>query len=469
MTFTFDDKTGLTPEEQASVEAASWSTVNQDPGLPGELDAIAWAIHRASDANISLARMQVLAVAASCVQGHYNVETHWHNSVPTNLYTFTVAEPNERKSSAYDCAMEGPCQWDKQAELDHKTALARYLSDKAQAKKEGLDFLEQAPTRDLRKLGNATIETVVSDMEKPNGVMIWATDEAAQVLGGYSMKSESAMHTFGILNALWQGKTYTMRRRTQGNVRIETPRLTISFAGQPNTAHLLLGNKDAEGTGFLARFLFLNPPPRRAHRDMRKPLTKTDEAKILGFKDWTLSWMEKPLPMDENDMHRPRTFPASEEAKRLGKAFEHEMEVASDPGQKYHGFYQAGKAHDQAYRIAGICALYRGASEVGAGDITKAIAVMRFYLNEVLTFMEGVGGSQASRDAETVMQWMRERQAKKGQAHFTKLDVTNNVPRPLRFDKPRLWKAVAYAVEEGRLELASGGDVGKGPWQIPKP
>lgn len=463
MTFVFDDKTGLTPEEQASVQAGSRSNLNRDPGLPGELDEIAWAIHRDTDANISLVRMQILSTVASCLQGHYNGETHWGEAVPYNIFTFAVAVSNERKSAAFHKAMKGPYQWDKQAELDYKNAKADYESDKAQAKKDGLEFNGQPPVRDIRKTSDPTIEAVISDMESPNGVMIWAEDEAAKVVGGYSMSRETAMRTFGVLNEIWQGRTYTMRRRTQGNVRVETPRLTISWAGQPNTAYQLLGNKDAEGTGFLARFLFLNPPPRRDHRDKRQTLTMKDEAKIQAFKDWTLQWMNKPLPMDETDVHCPYIFPASQKAKGLGKAFEEEMERASDPGQKYHELYQAGKAHDQAYRIAGIFALFRGARELEAEDMTHAIALVRFYLDQVLAFMDDMAGTQAGRDMDLMLRQLTEIQEKRGD--LTQRTLNQYLKRPFKKDPERTNKTLA-ALDKADLIKKNKGPRGGQRWEI---
>ena len=96
-------------------------------------------------------------------------------------------------------------------------------------------------------------------------VALWS-DEAALILGGTSLKENSALAYLGNLNKAFHGDKIVHRRKQAESAELSGYRLSSCLMMQEQVmGHLLnLGSKNggtglAEGTGFLTRFLFAAP------------------------------------------------------------------------------------------------------------------------------------------------------------------------------------------------------------------
>ena len=90
------------------------------------------------------------------------------------------------------------------------------------------------------------------------GVM---SSEAGVVFGGHGMGRDSVMRSMSLLNALWDGGSHRVERRTSESFTLAGVRLTMGLAAQPETVRQFMeGTKGlARGNGFAARFLIAAP------------------------------------------------------------------------------------------------------------------------------------------------------------------------------------------------------------------
>lgn len=446
--FRIDD---LTPQQQAEVNRFS-SGSNYDPGLPGELGEVAQTIARMSGAHKSTVSLQVLAIAASALQGHFDAMPWWGQPTPLSIYTFIAAGSSQRKSASQRLVVKGPREWDSQERVRFKSELLEYKRQVAAAKKDGLDFNEPEPILDRRLFGDTTLQKATSIMAGASGVALWYTDEVAKVVGGFNMTSENVMKTCGDLNNLWDGSPQIIDRVGAGEVFIESPRLTLSFAGQIEPSRTLFGNGTAENTGLLSRMLFVQPPSILTEYHDYEP-TDQDWAIVLKFKDWVKEMMGKPLPMLDG-VRNPIILDTTLEAKKLVKAYHAKLHYAQLSGGRYEDFNPAGKSHEQAYRIAGCLAAYRGATEIDRQDMSAAIDLAQFYLEQAYKFMAVASSSQISRDADLMHAHLIA--ALDGKSEITGRAFQREWKTPFRGQPKRAREALQELVKSGIIERIDG-------------
>ncbi len=74
------------------------------------------------------------------------------------------------------------------------------------------------------------------------------------------MPSEIRTKTLAALNKLWQGDPIQRTRAGDGSVSLYGRRLAVHLMVQPVVAREFMSDPKATGTGFLPRFLIVEPP-----------------------------------------------------------------------------------------------------------------------------------------------------------------------------------------------------------------
>ena len=124
-----------------------------------------------------------------------------------------------------------------------------------------------------------------------------------------------------------------------------------------------------------------------------------------------------------------RTLTLSDGAEAASLVFYNEIERAQAPGGRYVKIKpQAGRAEEQARRIAGNLELFYCPSSKTIGELNmkRGIAIARWYLEEALRVIEGETLADEVTDAEDILAWA------KGKSSFTLNELTKYGPGYLR-------------------------------------
>ena len=208
------------------------------------------------------------AVMASVVMlaiGDYRIDTPEPGKfAPATLYFAQVSPTGVGKTGISRPAMEPHHYTDRK--LAYKWRAARRerrrferLSAKEQKEQQDngsapAEVSEYAPTLIL---SDATTEAAMQRLapDHGRGAVAMFTSEAAELLGGWAFSARQLGQTLARFSKAWDGEPFTMaRRKDDFDIRIENPRLSLYWQGQPGNLGALIASPEA-GNGFAPRFL----------------------------------------------------------------------------------------------------------------------------------------------------------------------------------------------------------------------
>ena len=161
-----------------------------------------------------------------------------------------------------------------------------------------------------------------------------------------------------------------------------------------------------------------------------------------------------------------RTLTLSDGAEKAALAFYNEIERAQAPGGRYVKIKpQAGRAEEQARRIAGNLELFYCPSSKTIGELNmkRGIAIARWYLEEALRIIDGETLADEVTDADDILTWARSgakcvTRNDSGGLTFSLRDLTKDGPGRLRPKgehaeriRIRCRAALNFAIDAGRL------------------
>lgn len=188
------------------------------------------------------------AIAGQCVIG---AATHlaqtrvnaWHpNDKPggalCSLFTLSLFDSGEGKSSARDLAFKTIDEAEKDARARHRQACADIETMAAGLKgKAREEFLaaHPLPPDPKTQYSDATFESLVGDFIRGKAAASWETDEGGQMLGGHSLKADTVAATLGGLTTAFSSGKFE-RTRSRGNLEgsgvVYNRRLSIHLMAQ---------------------------------------------------------------------------------------------------------------------------------------------------------------------------------------------------------------------------------------------
>lgn len=383
---------------------------------------------------VSLIATSALSSMSLVCQGLADIARDSHLISPLSLYFISIADSGERKSAADNIFSKTLRQWEtnKLDEMEfeikkNKDELAVYT-----AKKNGL----------IGKIKNETIqnkstyepENKLKSLIEPKKIIIpklfheeattealsfnlasgWQSsslwsDEAGIVVGGYSMNQDNILKGITLLNRLWDGKDYSVDRKTSENFKIRGRRLMCSLMMQPAVFEQFINRsgKISRGSGFLARCLIIKPQSTIGTRTY-KEYPKNMPA-ITLFNNILLELLNIGLPLDEHGMLKPPVLTLSPEAKLLWTEFHDAAERELSPGGEYAGIKDFGsKIAENAARLAGIFHIFerKTGTTVDAETMQNAIGVIIWYLHEIKNVMGIHQLPQEYEDAHIIINWL---------------------------------------------------------------
>lgn len=446
----------------------------------------------------SLTGQSALAALSIACQGHINTLRSRTLLSPVSLFTLTVADSGDRKTSC-DNLFVAPIeahQRELQAEYQEKWEkynadiegweterqgvkasiknLARGGEDTTAEKERLLDLEKRKPERPLSPailLSDETPENLLFRLYRDWPSVALASSEAATVLSGRGMSKESLGSYISSLNSLWGGETLSVGRKGSGSFTLRQARLTVSLMVQeaPLKEFFEKARGYGRGSGFLARFLICKPVSIQGERIFRQE--PVGWPRLEQFHRQLTAIMDVPLVFDENNHLDFTTMKIlsekNPEAHKVWEGFYNSVETEQKKGGRYFEVRDfASKAAENAARIAALFQLFEDGTPYGrtehAGDINGYISaenmrrgatLSRWYLEEALRFFVEMERTPEEEDAIELEKWLIERY-KQGIHREKEREANRNLfGRKL----PRLRGAISFLAERNRLRVTPKG------------
>ncbi len=460
------------------------------------LGAAATALHETIKAPLTLCCQSVLASASLAAQTHFDVLLPWGEKKPLTLFLLTVAESGERKSGVDDVVLSAAkaqerqdmeiyadeqkiyeadlSRWKEIADAANKAAAkakSQMASDYAAEDNHSCLEKPEPPIMPLKFVTDPTVEGLYKLMVISQPSLGLFSDEAGLLIGGHALNSDNALKTMARWCKLWDGAAFDRVRAGDGSGVLYGRRLAMHQLAQPDVMAQLLGDRMANGQGFLARCLVAWPDSTIGSRQIdvfKKPLLRI-EIKNLSAKLKTLSEAEPRTGKNKQELD-PLELPLNKDAEVMAVSamnqFETLMEIGGDLSELRD---RASKALENACRIAGVLtAIEQGmaAREIGTDYLERALKIVNWYLQEALRIRGSAVVPQSVCDAESLSKWLHFRDYKV----FRTTPILKNGPSQLR-NKKRLNDAIKELVDNGYLflnekEMMIEGVIAKKSWQV---
>ncbi len=251
------------------------------------------ALHETVKAPLTLCAQSVLAAASLAAQAHFDVVLPWGGKKPLSLFLLTVAESGERKSSTDDVVLGAAKAQERSDMQGYQALLDAYEAELAQwkakneaatkkaAKAKTQSFADDAandaheagpkpkgPIMPLRFVTDPTVEGLYKLLAASQSSVALFSDEGGLLIGGHALNSDNALKTMARWCKLWDGSPFDRVRAGDGSGYLYGRRMALHQLAQPEVMQTLLGDRMANGQGFLARCLTAWPESTIGSREL---------------------------------------------------------------------------------------------------------------------------------------------------------------------------------------------------------
>jgi hypothetical protein len=451
--------------------------------LPSMIQDAVYDAQRQTSAPLELCVASALSSVSLVAQHGYDVERPGGLVSPVSLFTLSIAESGERKSTV-DALFTRPIKdfvSQKRDEFEAEISAFNVESELWQREKNALT----KPKRNRQgEMDEETIRNKLIELESckpvpPQLLQLVYSDTTQQALleglrsswpsagllsheGGVVLEG-AALRSAAHFNALWGGDEVQINRKSAESFILNNPRLTISLMVQPKVfQRFMQKNGEAMGDiGLLARFLIAWPTSTQGTRHQNIPrLTDViyDDpdyryvmgpgldafhrriSHLLGAVDWS------------NPKAKKQALVFSVEAERLWKDFEVSMEYLLAPNSYYSVIKPfVAKAAEHCARVAALFHLcVEGQGEISSKSMQQAIDVVKWFLEEHRRVLGGVSVPLVIQDAEVLIKWIYDQSYRLHISVFRVSDLSRKAPNQLR-KNGRFHAALEQLVLQGRL------------------
>ena len=443
-------------------------------------------VQRFVQAPMAMVACSAMATVAAACQARNDVERARGLVGPISLYTLTVADSGERKSTL-DGHFSKPLQdYEKQCALAAETELKKYAADLAfwTATKKGLeqaatkkaegfdkkpdnakDVCQRLRDHEIQKptapviprliYRDATPEALLHGIAKEWPSVALMSSEGGIVFGGHGMSKESQMRNLATINELWDGKPVrTDRRAAEGSYNADG-RMTVAIQVQAPTLKAFFDSSGqlARGTGFLARFLIAWPESTQGTRRFNEapeqwPMLECYRARITHLLN---------LPQQvEHGRVNPSKLSLSDAGKQVWIAFHDEIEdQLGEDGELHDVRDVASKIADNAARLAALFHVMQDCDgAISSTNVTNACHIARWHLNESRRLLNAPA-TQAESDAQVIDRWLIKKCKEKAVTAIPFGDMQRGVRKDLR-PKDRLDPVLSTLSGLKRVKVSEG-------------
>ena len=386
--------------------------------LPPVIEAAVREVQKFVQAPMAMVATSALSALSLSLQGYFDVERTQSLSGPISLYTLTIAESGERKSTLDNYFTRSILDYESEMRELLKDDVRRYWIkfDSWTAKRKGLlqKITELTKTDKLTDGFDRKLEDL--EYEKPEPVLVphlvlgdetpehlamvlrnkWpaagiVSSEAGLVLGSHGMGQESIMRNLSQLNVLWDGGELHYGRVTRESVVLRDARLTVALQIQPQTFQEFLSKNGtlARGNGFLARFLLACPESTQGFRPITDP--PKDWPALNAFRRRISEILSVKLPVQEEGGVAPRLIKLDPHASNAWRTFHDVVEEQLRPGGELSEVKDAAsKVADNVARVAAIFQMFADGSATHIDDenMEAAVRIVYWHLTESRRFLQ---------------------------------------------------------------------------------
>jgi hypothetical protein len=443
----------------------------------GPLRAAAEAAQHISQAPMALAAQSALAVASLATQALANVETLSGQAAPLSLFALSIAKSGERKSSVDRLLMEPVRILEKALSKEHQEETASWRNRQDIWAAQRNDILKRAQKGniesavDLDALGREpegplmpqlvasepTFEGITKHMRISRPSLGIFSDEGGGFLGGNAMSADNRLKTMAGLSGMWDGAPVNRTRAGDGVSTFYGRRLCCHLMVQPVAAEEFLGDPLANGQGFLARLLVVQPESAIGTR-LRHGHNPASTAALAVWSERVQALLTAAMPLTEGMRNEldPPMLTLSADARGVLQTFADHAERAQIKGGPLEAIQPfASKMAELAARIAGVMTVFNNinASEVSGMDMINATQLMIYYANETLLLTSAAAISREAKQAEDLRIWLSEKWA---EPYVSAADVAQNGPGALR-ETAKARRLLQYLERFGHLQAMPQG------------
>ncbi|MCK0142995.1 YfjI family protein [Aliiroseovarius sp. F20344] len=392
------------------------------------------AISTLTQAPDAIAMQSILTVASVATQAIADVES-LQGVVPLSCFFLTVAQSGERKSACDSLATSEIDRIDKERVRVFHREIREHEAEKLEFQKrrrrstpsdfdvietdhdkERADLPPEPPLFPAIRISDPTIEGLFRQLENGTPSVAVMTDEGGQFFGGHSMKRENALKTAAGFSKLWDGAPLSRSRASAEPVWLCGKRVSLHLMIQPGVAQHVVGDPTMKDQGLLSRVLIAWPNSKIGSRIICKDTAQREQQdqaqrhlERFNTRVGGLLQLEMPLHLGTRSELNPKHLKLSGEARVALEVFYNRVERASGAGGAFEylsGF--AAKVPEMAARLAGIQSVFADeeADEVSLRVMENGIAIMEWYLSEMLRITDTGRPDQNLCDAETIRCWL---------------------------------------------------------------
>ena len=437
-------------------------------------------------AHTSMIATSAFGALSLCIQGLADIERASTLTGPTSLYTLTIADSGERKSTVDGYFTKAVRDYqDEQRKVLYPQIKARKIEIKVwKAKHSGLLQKIKSETKQGNPTGEIESQLAKLEDEKPRPILVpylirsdetpehlaialqdeWpsaaiVSSEAGAVFGSHAMNPESIMRTLSLLNILWDGGELQIGRVTRESFCLKDVRLSVSLQIQPGALNEFLDKNGtlARGNGFLARFLVTWPESTQGSRLMTDPPDNWPGLSAFSLRVREL--LNEPLPFIPEGGIKPFLLKLDPKASQVWRKCHDAIERQLGPGKPLSDIKDvASKVADNVARIATLIHVFQYGPNgaVGPESVTAAFAITSWHTNEARRFLGEFSLPPEFSNAALLDDWLCRRCRSEGIREVAKREVLQYGPNPVR-RKRQLDEALELLEELHRVRLVKDG------------
>ncbi|HIA01545.1 MAG TPA: DUF3987 domain-containing protein, partial [Myxococcales bacterium] len=351
------------------------------------------------------------------VQGRADIKRADTLTGPTSLFTLTIADSGERKSTVdkYFTGAVRAYEKEQRKELQPKVKAQTIELDVWKAKRQGLLRKITSETRQGNPTDEIEDQLAKLEREKPPPIKVpylirsdetsehlaialrdeWPSggiisSEAGIVFGSHAMNPESIMRNLSQFNVLWDGGELQTGRVTRKSFQLRDVRLTVSLQIQPAALKEFLDKHGAlaRGNGFLARFLISWPESTQGSRPMADPPDGWPHLSDFNLRVRQL--LNAGLQFTREGGINTFMLGFNPEAQREWRKCHDKVESQIKPGRPLHEIKDAAsKVADNVARMATLMHVFQYGPNgaVGPESVTAAFQIVSWHINETRRFL----------------------------------------------------------------------------------
>jgi hypothetical protein len=421
-------------QQPISLERPELPSMDSD-SLPPVFSRMVEGVARATETPVELPLLLGLATLATACQKRFIIQPEQGYSEPLNLWTLTLLDPGNRKSSVQQYLAKPLMEYERERarEMEPWITEAKTKQRNWEARIQALrNQYAKAKPGNLAEIERELTELESNPVEVPRKEQIWTQDVTPERLGTIMAENNEGAAILSAEGGVFEniggryngnipnldiflqshsGDPARVDRGSRECVYMENPALTMGLSAQPGIFVGLSRHKSFRLLGLWARFLFAVPISPLGYRKLETiPINQSVKD---AFHNCVKTLLSISPQADEYGNSQPFILTLSPEAYQEWKSFSLGVErELADGGEFEHIRDWAGKLPGQAARIAGIFHCVENVNKqpwkhpVSVSTMRMALNLAAVLSRHALVVFDLMGASQEVNAATKIWRWI---------------------------------------------------------------